>query len=407
MIIIWIIVAIFIFSLVILIHELGHFLAARKMWVKVIEFWLWIPPKVKKIFTDKLWTNYTLNWLPLGWFVRLNWEEDIKNRDYSDKTKFYNKSYLQKSIILLAWVFMNFFLASVIFSILFLIWIKPLWINDKISSNLNSKIIPTYSWAISEWILLKKEWLIIDPIKWSIAEKSWIENGDILLTINNKKINSFLELQGILNKNKWKKINLKIIKPLSWILSPSQEKEATNYKNIKIIIPENWKIWAYIWENIQLNRNFEYKYWIIDSIKYWFTETYIQSILTLKWLAILWKEIFSPEKPENRQEALNQMSWPIWIVDFVSNSIWAWIIFLSIITAIISINLGIFNLLPIPALDWWRWLFLTINTILQKIFWDKIKIENFENLVHLLFFIILIALSILIWYNDIIKIIHR
>ncbi len=318
MIIFWIIVAILIFSLVILIHEFGHFIAARKFWVKVLEFGLWIPPKAKELFSDKLWTRYTLNWLPLWGFVRLNWEENIKNRDFSDKTKFYNKSYIQKSVILLAWVFMNFLLASVIFSVLFFIWIKPLWINDKIPTNLNSKIIPTYSQAINQWILIKKL------------------------------------------------------------------------------------------EKIEVNRNFKYKYWIINSLKYWFTETYIQSVLTLKWLGILWKKIFSPEKPEDRQEALNQMSWPIWIVDFISHifkpeNIWI----LSVITAVISINLAIFNLLPIPALDWWRWFLLTINTIFQKIFWNKIKTETFENLIHLTFFIILIALSILIWYNDIIKIINR
>ena len=393
MIIFWIIVAILIFSLVILIHEFGHFYMARKFWVKVLEFGLWIPPKAKEIFTDKLWTKYTLNWLPLWWFVRLNWEENphLTSPEGEEKDRFYNKNYFQKSAILLAWVFMNFLLASIIFSILFFIWIKPLWINDKIPTELNSKIIPTYSQAISEWILIKNPWLILNPIKWSIAEKAWIKSGDILILINNKKINSIWELKIILNKNKWKNINLKL----------------ENNKILQLKLDKNGKIWAYIWENIEVNKNYEIKYWILDSIKYWFKETYIQSVLTFKWLGILMKKIFSPEKPEDRQEALNQMSWPIWIVDFVSTSIGAGIVFLSIITAVISINLWIFNLLPIPALDWWRWFLLTINTILKQIFWDKINTEKFENLIHVLFFIILIALSILIWYNDIIKIINR
>jgi len=366
---------------------------ARKFWVKVLEFGLWIPPKAKEIFTDKLWTKYTLNWLPLWWFVRLNWEENphLTSPEGEEKDRFYNKNYFQKSAILLAWVFMNFLLASIIFSILFFIWIKPLWINDKIPTELNSKIIPTYSQAISEWILIKNPWLILNPIKNSIAEKQWINIWDILLSVNWKKINNFWELKNILEKNKWKNINLKL----------------ENNKILQLKLDKNGKIWAYIWENIEVNKNYEIKYWILDSIKYWFKETYIQSVLTFKWLGILMKKIFSPEKPEDRQEALNQMSWPIWIVDFVSTSIGAGIVFLSIITAVISINLWIFNLLPIPALDWWRWFLLTINTILKQIFWDKINTEKFENLIHVLFFIILIALSILIWYNDIIKIINR
>jgi regulator of sigma E protease len=406
MIIIWIIVAIIIFSLVILIHELWHFLAARFFGVKVLEFWLWIPPKAKELFTDKYWTKYTLNWLPLWGFVRLNWENPhltspegdeeensplLQERARVRSNKFYNKNYLEKTIILLAWVFMNFLLASVIFSVLFFIWIKPLWINDKIPTNLESKIIPTYREAIKSGVLIKKKWLIVEPIENSLAKKSWLQKWDIILKINNIKISDYKNFKKELENNKNKTINL----------------ELKNNKKIKINLDNKWKIWAYIWENIEINKNFKYKYSLMDSIKYWFKETYIQSFLTIKWLNILINKLFSPKNDNERQEAIKQMSWPIWIVDFVSHSLWAWIIFLSIITAIISINLWIFNLLPIPALDWWRWFLLSINTLIKKIFWNKIWTDNFENSIHIFFFIILIALSIVIWYNDIEKIINR
>ena len=390
MILIWIIIAISIFSLVILIHEFWHFFIARKFNVKVLEFWLWIPPKAKEIFTDKLWTKYTLNWLPLWGFVRLNWEESIKNRDFSDKTKFYNKTYIQKSAILLAWVFMNFLLAILIFSILFFIWIKPIWINTQIKTDLDLKLIPNYEQALESGILIKKPWIIVNPIKWSLAEKAWIKKNDILLKINDIEINNIENLKKILEKNKNKIIEIKTIN-----------------KKFKIKLNNTWKIWAYIWENIEVNKKFKYKYWILNSVKYWTLETYNQTLLTFKWIWILGQKIFNPKKPEERKEALNQMSWPIWIVDFISNSFSAWIMFLAFLTAIISINLWVFNLLPIPALDWWRWLLLTINIIITKIFKNKIKLDNIENIIHIIFFIILIALSILIWYNDIEKIINR
>lgn len=398
LIIIWIIVAILIFSVVIIIHELWHFLSARMFWVKVLEFWLWIPPKAKELFKDKLWTQYTLNWLPLWWFVRLNWEENT-NRDFSDKTKFYNKNYIQKTIILLWWVFMNFLLASIIFTILFFIWIKPIWINSIINTDLNSKIIPTYNQALKEWLLIKNEWILLNPIKNSIAEKKWLKSWDILVKINNKKIYNPQELIEIFSQNKNKEVELKINRTI--------KKWYNKIFSVNIKLDEKWKIWMYIWENIELNKNFNYEYWLIESVKFGFIETYIQSIITLKWIWILWQKIFSPKNQNERKEALNQMSWPIWIVDFVSKSIWAWIIFLSIITAIISINLWIFNLLPIPALDWWRFLLLTINTFINKIFKNKVNTDKFENLIHLFFFIVLIALSLLIWYNDIEKIINR
>lgn len=394
MIILWIIIAIVIFSLVILIHEFGHFYAARKFGVKVLEFGLGIPPKAKTLFIDKMWTKYTLNWLPLWWFVRLNWE-DKKELDKNDKTKFYNKSYLQKSVILLAWVFMNFLLASIIFSVLFFIWIKPIWINSIIPSDLKSKIIPTYQVAIEDWILIKNNWLILNPIKDSIAQKWWISSWDILLEVNDTVFNSTKKLINIFKENKSQEIKLKI------------KSKNNEIKIINIKLDKEGKVGMYIWENIELNKDFEYKYGLFQSIKYWFYETYVQSVLTLKWLWSLVQKIFNPKDKEERQQAVKQISWPIWIVDFMSNNIWAWIIFLTIITAIISINLWIFNLLPIPALDWGRFFLLTINTIIKKIFKGKIDTNNFENLLHIIFFIILIVLSLLIWYNDVDKIINR
>jgi regulator of sigma E protease len=77
-----------------------------------------------------------------------------------------------------------------------------------------------------------------------------------------------------------------------------------------------------------------------------------------------------------------------------------------IIAAIISINLWVFNLLPIPALDGWRFIFIFVNGIIEKLFWKKAINALVENFIHVWFFILLIALSILIAYNDIIKIIN-
>jgi membrane-associated protease RseP (regulator of RpoE activity) len=91
------------------------------------------------------------------------------------------------------------------------------------------------------------------------------------------------------------------------------------------------------------------------------------------------------------------------MVDFISKSIWEGITFLFIIGAIISINLWVFNLLPIPALDWWRFFLINLNWLMKLLFWKKIISENMEWIIHILFFIILIALSLIIWYNDVTK----
>jgi membrane-associated protease RseP (regulator of RpoE activity) len=62
-------------------------------------------------------------------------------------------------------------------------------------------------------------------------------------------------------------------------------------------------------------------------------------------------------------------------------------------------------LLPIPALDWWRFLFILVNSMIEKIFGKKVISEKSETILHLIFFVILIILSIIIAYNDISKIV--
>ncbi len=411
MILIWILVSIILFSIIVLVHEFWHFAAARFFWVKVEEFGLWIPPRAKKLFKDKKWTLFSLNWLPIWGFVKLYWENPNFLKNKNDKNALFNKPAWQQSIIILAWVFMNFLLASIIFSILFFTWIKPIGINTKIETDLDLKLIPNYEQAIESWLLIKEDWLILSPVEWSIAEKAGIEEWDVLLkspypplgTFPPREKENFINAEEIIKiiwDNPWNKLIFTIKR---------------NNKTIEIpIIPSpsggglgRGKIGSYISPNITLNTDFQYNYWFINSIKYWFKETFNQSLLTVKWLWMLVWNILNPKTPEIREEALSQVRWPIWIVDFISDSLKWWIVFLIIIWAVISINLWVFNLLPIPALDGWRFLFITINGVIEKIFWKKAINENTENIIHVWFFMFLIALSLLIAYNDISTIFFR
>lgn len=444
MIVIWIIVAIIVFSIIILIHEYGHFKASRIFWVKVEEFWLWIPPKAKEIFTDKKWTKYTLNWLPLWWFVKLKWENlntfrifdenkkilsNQKAEDYIKLSKdifdvnwnkldenikkeileklqenyaqdsLLTKNPIKQAIIVLAWIFMNFLLAFLIFFILFLIWVKPIWINNSIPTDLQLKFIPTLKEAINIWLVKKENWIAFLKSSWSVLKTNdWIITN---LIIDKKDINllSINDLWNILKENTWKNI------AINWY--KIEKNNSKNYFSENIVVPESWKLWIYIWENLVKNENFKYKYWPIDSAKYAFLETKNQISFTFSWIKMLLGKIIFPKTETERKEAIDEVSGPIWMVDFMSKTIWNWIVFVIIIWALISINLWVFNLLPIPALDWWRFIFIVINWTIQKIFWKKAINENIEWLIHVLFFIFLIALSIIIAYNDVIKIINN
>lgn len=424
------------FSVIVLFHEYWHFFFARLFWVKVEEFWLGIPPRYKKIFTDKKWTIFSLNTLPLWGFVRLKGESWLyfsfytkdgkkipiekvyeyikKEKDIYDSfgktvSKFeiqkiekqviegvkddnlFKKKYWQQSLIILWGVLMNFLLSIVLFSGLFMFWVAPIGINDKIQTNVDVKLIPTLESAIKEGFIVKKQWVRLYPIKNSIAETAWIWEWDLVNSVNWEDITSVESF--IVKVSQQKNIPMML----------DIETSTGVKKSIRISPNSEWKIWSYVSENLELNKNFTYKFWFLEAVKNGIWETYNQSLLTFQAFTMLMKNIIAPEKKEDRTEAINSISWPIWVVSLVSKSVSESFILVIVIWALISVNLGVFNILPIPALDGWRLLFIWIHAISEKIVWKKAISLNVEAIIHSLFFLTLIALSIIIWYNDIIK----
>ncbi|MCB9807007.1 site-2 protease family protein [Candidatus Peribacteria bacterium] len=106
--------ALLVFFIVVFIHEMGHFLVARWSGVKVYEFGIGIPPRLKKIFRDVHGTEWTLNWIPLGGFVRLK-GENYDSPESREKDALPRASWWKQVAILLAGVTMNFFLAGFLF----------------------------------------------------------------------------------------------------------------------------------------------------------------------------------------------------------------------------------------------------------------------------------------------------
>lgn len=118
---------ILIFTIIILIHEFGHFYVARKSGVKVEEFGFGLPPRIwgKKIKG----TLYSLNWIPFGGFVRL-YGENHDPKLFKDKKSFVGKPLRKRMAIIIAGVIMNFILAVVLLTIGFVGGIEPLIVNS-------------------------------------------------------------------------------------------------------------------------------------------------------------------------------------------------------------------------------------------------------------------------------------
>lgn len=181
-----ILLALLIFSVIVFFHELGHFSMAKRFGVKVDEFGIGIPPRAKQVWKDRSGTIYTLNWLPIGGFVKMKGEE-MNEAGTHDPDSLASKNFWQQSVVILAGVVMNFLFAFAIFSALFMVGVEPLGINTKFQTSTETKLIPSFDEAVRIG-LVKTDGIILSPLTGSIAERSGILEGDILLSIDGRTI---------------------------------------------------------------------------------------------------------------------------------------------------------------------------------------------------------------------------
>ena len=398
MVFLWIFVSLVMFSIIVLLHEYGHYKTARIFKIQVDEFGLGIPPRAKKLWKNKSGTLFSLNWIPLGGFVKISGESP-EHPGAPTWKNFFEKNIWQKTAVLIAGVVMNFILAFVIFFILFLVGVKPVWVNTVIPTQLESKIIPTFEQAIESGLILENPGILLYPVANSIAEKAGIKEWDMLLSVNGEAIDNIALLQEKISQNASKTLSFRVKR----ICTDTGNCVIPGEETIQITPSSEGKIGSYLSPNYSINEDFKHQYWVWDALKYAGIETYVQSRLTLSWLAMLLKKVVAPETPKEREEAIDQMAGPIWIVSVVTESLASGVMFLLLLSALISINLWVFNLLPIPALDGWRILLLWVRSFLELIFGKNKVIVQIENHLHVFFFLLLIAFSVLIAYNDITK----
>ncbi len=111
-------VPILVLSFLVIIHEIGHFLAAKWAGVAVEEFGLGYPPKARKLF-HKWDTDFTLNWIPFGGFVKMKGEDAITDEPSSAKDAFYEKSAFKRLVVILAGATINFIFGVLAFTIVY------------------------------------------------------------------------------------------------------------------------------------------------------------------------------------------------------------------------------------------------------------------------------------------------
>lgn len=326
------IAAIFVFLMVILFHEFGHFIVAKKVGIKVNEFSIGMGPKLFQ--KKKGETEYTLRALPIGGYVKMEGEDEASN----DPRSFNKVSALSRIAVVAAGAIMNFVLAIVILTI--------------VSYGIG---MPTN--------------IIDNTVPGSPAEKSGLISGDIIININGIEINNWDTTVDSINKsdpNKEMEIGIKRDNEIRKIMvKPITEKG----KTIIGIMPK-------------------YEKSISSAIKGGFENTFMFLKLMFEFIGMIFKG----------KVGIKHLSGPVGVIHEVGVQAKLGIYNLLYILGFISVNLGFFNLLPIPALDGSRIVFLLVELVRGK----PIDPEK-EGFIHFVGFILLISLMLIVTYRDLIK----
>jgi regulator of sigma E protease len=346
-----IIIGIFIFGLIVLVHEFGHFIVARFNGIFVEEFAIGMGPKLVSV--NKNNTMYSIRLLPIGGYCKML-EEDEEGKE---AMSFNSKKVSQRISVVLAGAIMNFILAIVIF------------IAIALTTGYRTTTIGNFT-------------------ENSPAQMAGLQVGDQIVRINGSRVNIFEDLSMAINNSHGRPIevtyrrngvtNTTVIQPV-----------ADTSGNIRIgIMPKQLQGIngsAPGIENIGFFEAISAGYY---QLLFW-TRLTIGGIIDLFTFNI----------------GIEQMAGPIGVVSFIgviyeetSANRMDFIINMFNFAALLSVSVGAFNLMPIPALDGGRLVFLTIEAIRKKPISEEV-----EGKVHLVGFIVLMGLAVVVAYQDILR----
>ena len=379
------IIFILILLVLVLIHEAGHFFAAKISGVKVDEFAFGFPPKLFSIKKGE--TNYIFNALPLGGYVKIFGENGDDKDSKNNNRNFSNKNPFIKIFILAAGVVMNFILAYFLISL-------SVYINKAVPlDNLSPQDYQKY---LSENKIGDKSFVIEDISKNSPAEKSGLVVGDeienIFINKNNKDNSSDFDLKkDNLNQNITSVLSRKINESDTDSLVFTIKNKDGKINDIKVSPVENDSLNKKL-IGLSISSFIDVKLSAFDSLKIGFEKTINFTSETLKGFGDLFKNLFT------KGQISKDVSGPVGLINAVSQAKSLGIEYIILLAAVLSISLGVFNILPFPALDGGRILFVIIETITKR----KIS-EKWQNILNTAGFVFLILLMIMITIQDIMK----
>lgn len=332
------------FSLLVIFHEFGHYIIAKLLKVKVEKFAVGFGPEWFG-FKGKE-THYSVNLFPLGGYVRMLGDEPGTPDAESPRSYLSQKWYKRACIVAFGPV-MNFVLAVILFTIIFMVGV---WVPDTMIARIGYVYENT-------------------P-----AFKAGLKEGDIVAKVNNRDIKDWDELTKMIQPNSGQELSMEVLRnkeTIHFLLAPEYDKE----RKVGIL-------------GIRASQKLERDNPLVALGK-GVSETYTWTVITLK---AIWWMLTGKIAPE--------VSGPVGIAQMISVGVKAGFASLVAFIAVLSINLGVFNLFPIPILDGGHILFLVIEAIRGKpVSAEKIKIAQTIGLA------ILLTIFLFATYKDIIRLI--
>lgn len=333
-----IIATILIFGVIIFIHELGHFLCALAAGVKINEFSLGMGPKVFSKQVNSI--VYSLRLFPIGGFVAMEGEDE----DSTDENAFCNKKVWKRIVVVCAGAVMNIILG-------FAIIIAVTSQNDLISTT----IIANFAQGASSESMLQ------------IKDEILKVNGRKVATVNNIGLELMKDQDGLVDMVVKRKGNIIALKDVPFKMTEVDE-------GIDMI---QMDFQVYGKKPTPLGVIKESYNWTLGLME----QTYV-SFMDLV----------------TGRYGLKQLSGPVGVAEVIGEATTVGFPSVLMMTALLSINIGIFNLLPLPALDGGRLVFLIIEGIFRKPVPSR-----YEGLIHSVGFLLLIGLMVVVTFKDIIN----
>lgn len=382
MLLIGIITGLIILVFLVVIHELGHGIVARRNGVVVEEFGVGFPPKAigKRIKHSILGKNvlFSLNWLPLGGFVRLKGEHDSADQegDYGAA------SYWVKTKILLAGVLMNWLAAAVIFTILAVVGMP--------------KILPNQFSIPGSTRTVSSELQVAQIETNSPAEKAGLKVGDKLLRVNNHKIEASEKLAQKTEQLHGTTIGITYLRDGQERTARAELRADNDDKKgyLGVATTQREELYATWWTAPVVG---------VGTTAQLTGETFasLGKLVVSLGEGIGSKFSSDPAAQKSGNEALseagNSVSGPLGILGVIFPAMQqAGIKPLLLLSGVISLSLAVMNVLPIPALDGGRWFTMTLFKIIRKPL-----TKDIEEQIQATGFLLLMGLVVLVTVADV------